>query len=34
MIQNAGMELGVWRMLIVQLCKVDQLSSHKQSDSV
>ena len=28
------MELGVWRMLIVQLCKVDQLSSHKQSDSV
>lgn len=28
------MELGVWRMLIVQLCKVDQLSLHKQSDSV
>ena len=28
------MELGVWRMLIVQLCKVDQLSSQKQSDSV
>ena len=28
------MELGVWRMLIAQLCKVDQLSSQKQSDSV
>ena len=34
MIQNTGIELGVWRMLIVQLCKVDQLSSQKQSDSV